>query len=188
MPGVPAPRRRARKRVASGGPRPQAPTGPNQVWAYDFVFDRCANGQQLKCLTVSDEWTKEGLAIEVDGRIRSQRVEWFRSRAEAKVVIECWRRHYNAVRPHSSLGYLTPEEFVAKHRQTTDDLDEGVQLRIKFRYPVEARGDKVDRRNAAGLELVGQHVDREFAQVRAHECPPFRAAVGNTSATSFDPH
>jgi putative transposase len=44
------------------------------VWAYDFVFDRCANGQQLKCLTVSDEWTKEGLAIEVDGRIGSQRV------------------------------------------------------------------------------------------------------------------
>jgi hypothetical protein len=36
------------------------------------------------------------------------------------------------------------------------DLDERVQLRIEFRYPVEARGDKVDRRDAAGLELVGQ--------------------------------
>ena len=52
------------------------------MWSYDFVFDRCANGQQLKCLTVTDEWTKEGLAIEVvleacvphDGRIRSGRV------------------------------------------------------------------------------------------------------------------
>ena len=41
-------------------------------------------------------------------------LEWFRSRAEAKVVIESWRRHYNAVRPHSSLSYLTPAEFVAK--------------------------------------------------------------------------
>jgi putative transposase len=38
------------------------------------VFDHCANGQQLKCLTVADEFTKEGLAIEVDGRIRSARV------------------------------------------------------------------------------------------------------------------
>src|SRR5262249_55430219 len=47
--------------------------GPNQVWSYDFVFDRCANGQQLKCLTVTDEFTKEGLAIDVDGRIRSPR-------------------------------------------------------------------------------------------------------------------
>ena len=29
--------------------------------------------------------------------------------------IEAWRRHYNDVRPHSSLGYLTPAEFKAKH-------------------------------------------------------------------------
>jgi putative transposase len=175
------PRRRPRKRIATGRPRPNAPTGANQVWSYDFVFDWCANGQQLKCLTVTDEWTKEGLAIEVDGRIRSGRVievlsrlvcergaplylrsdngpefvsrallnwivaqgietalidpgkpwqngatesfngkfrdeclslEWFRSRAEARVVIETWRQHFNQVRPHSSLGYLTPAEFV----------------------------------------------------------------------------
>ena len=72
--GLQVPRKRPRRRVASGRPRPQAPTGANQVWAYDFVFDRCADGQQLKCLTVTDEWTKEGLAIEVDGRIRSPRV------------------------------------------------------------------------------------------------------------------
>jgi putative transposase len=68
------PRQRPRKRIAAARPRPQAPTGPNQVWSYDFVFDRCANGQQLKCLTVTDEFTKEGLAIDVDGRIRSPRV------------------------------------------------------------------------------------------------------------------
>ncbi len=37
----------------------------NHVWSSDFVFDRAANGQQLKCLTVTDEFTKEGLAIEV---------------------------------------------------------------------------------------------------------------------------
>ena len=181
--GLQVPRKRPRKRVAGARPRPQAPCGPNQVWSYDFVFDHCANGQQLKCLTVTDEFTKEGLAIEVDGRIRSPRVievlsrlvsergapsflrsdngpefvskallswimaqgigtaliepgkpwqngvvesfngkfrdeclslEWFRSRAEAKVIIEAWRRHFNEVRPHSSLGYLTPNEFVAR--------------------------------------------------------------------------
>jgi transposase InsO family protein len=33
---------------------------------------------------------------------------------EARVVIESWRRHYNTVRPHSSLGYRppAPETFV----------------------------------------------------------------------------
>ena len=71
--GLQVPRKRPRKRVAAVRPRPQAPRGPNQVWSYDFVFDHCANGQ-LKCLTVTDEFTKEGLAIDVDGRIRSPRV------------------------------------------------------------------------------------------------------------------
>ena len=174
------PRRRPRKRIASGRPRPNAPTGANQVWSYDFVFDWCANGQKLKCLTVTDEWTKEGLAIEVDGRIRSPRVievlarlvsehgaplylrsdngpefvsrallkwivdqgigtalidpgkpwqngatesfigkfrdeclslEWFRSRAEAKVVIESWRRHYNPASQHPSVYVIEEKRF-----------------------------------------------------------------------------
>jgi len=28
-------------------------------------------------------------------------------------MIEAWRTDYNTVRPHSSLGYRTPEEFAA---------------------------------------------------------------------------
>ncbi len=40
----------------------------------DFVFDSCANGQQLKCLTVIDEFTRECLAIDVAGSIRSKRL------------------------------------------------------------------------------------------------------------------
>lgn len=68
------PRKRPRKRLATGRPRPQPATGPNQVWAYDFVFDACANHQQLKCLTVVDEWTHECLAIDVQGSIRAGRV------------------------------------------------------------------------------------------------------------------
>lgn len=49
-------------------------SGANEVWAYDFVFDACANAQQLKCLTVIDEYTRECLAIDVAGSIRSSRV------------------------------------------------------------------------------------------------------------------
>ena len=72
--GLQVPRRRPRRRVATGRPRPLPATGANQVWAYDFVFDACANGQQLKCLTVIDEFTRECLAIEVAGSLRSGRV------------------------------------------------------------------------------------------------------------------
>ena len=52
-------------------PRPLPPTARNHVWAYDFVFDTCANRQTLKCLTIVDEWTRECLAIDVAGGIRS---------------------------------------------------------------------------------------------------------------------
>jgi putative transposase len=38
------------------------------------VYDACANGQQLKCLTIIDEYTRECLAIDVCGSIRSARV------------------------------------------------------------------------------------------------------------------
>ena len=38
------------------------------------MFDTCANGQALKCLTIVDEWTRECLAIDVAGGIRSGRV------------------------------------------------------------------------------------------------------------------
>jgi putative transposase len=184
--GLQVPRKRPRRRVATGRPRPTAPETRNHVWAYDFVFDACANGQVLKCLTIVDEWTRECHAIDVAGRVRSTRVievlaqlislhgaprylrsdngpefvsrailqwllaagidtalidpgkpwqngtdesfngkfrdeclnvEWFRTRAEATIVIEQWRRHYNAVRPHSSLGYLTPQEFKTQNER-----------------------------------------------------------------------
>ena len=182
--GLQLPRRRPRRRIAASRPRPLPPTGLNHVWAYDFVFDACANGQQIKCLTLIDEFTRECLAIDVAGSIRSARVietlarlisehgaprflrsdngpefvshailewlaqqridtalidpgkpwqngdaesfngkfrdeclslEWFRSRTEARVVIETWRQHYNHVRPHQSLKDLTPIEFKARY-------------------------------------------------------------------------
>ena len=185
--GLQVPRKRPRRRVATSRPRPLPPTAINHVWAYDFVFDTCADRRTLKCLTVIDEFTRECLAIDVAGGIRSARVievltqlvslhgapryirsdngpefiarailrwlqdaqietafidpgkpwqngtdesfngkfrdqhlslQWFRNRVEAKVSIEAWRRHYNEVRPHSSLGGLTPLEFKAQHLGT----------------------------------------------------------------------
>jgi putative transposase len=43
--GLQVPRKRPRKRVAAGRSRRQTPTGPNQEWSYEFIFDRSANGQ-----------------------------------------------------------------------------------------------------------------------------------------------
>ena len=39
---------------------------------------------------------------------------WFRSIDEARSVVESWRKDYNEVRPHSSLGYQPPALFARK--------------------------------------------------------------------------
>jgi putative transposase len=72
--GLQVPRKRPRRHIATGRPRPLPATGASHLWAYEFVFDARANGQQLKCLTIIDECTRECLAIDVAGSIRSSRV------------------------------------------------------------------------------------------------------------------
>ena len=67
-------RRRKHRKIRTGQARVFAPTGPNQVWAYDFTFDYCANGQTLKSLSIVDEWTRECLAIEVATSLPAVRV------------------------------------------------------------------------------------------------------------------
>ncbi len=44
-------------------------TRPDQVWALDFCFDQTADPRTLMVLAVTDEFTKEALAIEVDRSI-----------------------------------------------------------------------------------------------------------------------
>jgi putative transposase len=69
------PYRRPRKRRAVRMVcRPMETTQPNQVWTYDFVHDACANGQRLKILTLTDEFTRESLAIEVATRMSAPQV------------------------------------------------------------------------------------------------------------------
>ncbi len=67
-------RRPRRRRTERKETRPIEATHPNHVWTYDFIHDRCANGQRLKILTVTDEFTRESLAIEVETRIRTREV------------------------------------------------------------------------------------------------------------------
>jgi len=172
--------RRKRKALRQAQPIMPMASRPNQVWTYDFVFDRDAAGRRLKLLTLMDEFTRIGLAIKVgrsfkaaqvkavlrevgekhgypeylrsdngsefiagivkefltennikaayiepgspwqngkgesfNGKFRDEclRMEIFGNWNEAVVISEKWRKFYNSERPHSSLGYQTPNEF-----------------------------------------------------------------------------
>ena len=53
---------------------------------------------------------QNGYIESFNGSLRDELLngEIFYSLAEAQVLIEAWRRHYNTIRPHSSLGYRPP--------------------------------------------------------------------------------
>ena len=53
---------------------------------------------------------QNGFVESFNGKLRDELLnrEWFRSRAEAKVLIERWRQFYNERRPHSAHGYKPP--------------------------------------------------------------------------------
>ena len=60
-------------------------------------------------ITPGSPW-ENGYNESFNGSLRDELLngEIFYSLAEARIVIESWRRHYNTKRPHSSLGYRPP--------------------------------------------------------------------------------
>lgn len=66
--------KRRKKQAASARVPLPAPTGPNQTWSMDFVWDWARTGRRLKMLTVVDDFTRECLAIEVDFGMGGRRV------------------------------------------------------------------------------------------------------------------
>ena len=56
---------------------------------------------------------ENGYVESFNGHLRDECLNenWFGDLAEARETIEAWRQDYNQCRPHSALGYRTPEEF-----------------------------------------------------------------------------
>ena len=50
------------------------PEAPNEVWSMDFMADQLADGRSFRTLNVLDDFNPEGLAIEVDFSLPSERV------------------------------------------------------------------------------------------------------------------
>jgi putative transposase len=74
-----------------------------------------AVGAKTAYIAPGSPW-ENGYVESFNARLRDELLngEIFYSLREAQIVIESWRRHYNAVRPHQSLGYRppAPEVFV----------------------------------------------------------------------------
>ncbi len=66
-------------------------------------------GVQTLFIEPGSPW-ENGYVESLNGKLRDELLngEIFYTLTEAKVLVECWRREYNQVRPHSSLGYRPP--------------------------------------------------------------------------------
>jgi transposase InsO family protein len=96
------------------------------------------------------------------GKLRDEclRVSWFGNLFEARRKIAGWRTEYNQERPHSSLGYRTPEEFAREMRDEEGCGKDGgfAPLENASRFPLShSHGDGVTLTNAEqfnGPEVV----------------------------------
>jgi transposase InsO family protein len=74
-----------------------------------------AVGAKTAYIAPGSPW-ENGFIESFNARLRDELLdgEIFYSLKEAKIVIESWRRHYNTLRPHGSIGYKppAPEVFV----------------------------------------------------------------------------
>ncbi len=67
-------RRVVRKRLRRERPTRLQAASPGHIWAYDFLEDALADGRKLYILTVMDEFTREGLALDVALTTSAERV------------------------------------------------------------------------------------------------------------------
>ncbi len=103
-----------------GAPRYLRSNNGSELVARAVLGWLLGNGIATALIDPGKPW-QNGMDESFNGKFRDEclGVEWFRTRAEAKVIIESWRQHYNQERPHSSLGYLTPQEFKTRGLITT---------------------------------------------------------------------
>ena len=68
-----------------------------------------AVGARTAYIAPGSPW-ENGYVESFNARFRDELLsgETFYSLREAEIIIESWRRHYNAIRPHASLGYRPP--------------------------------------------------------------------------------
>ncbi len=84
----------------------QVTSGRNDVWAWDFIFDRTIEGHQLKFLVIVDEFTRECLSLEVGRSFKADQV--------LDALADC-------IAKHGSPGYIRSDngsEFIAGKMKT----------------------------------------------------------------------
>ena len=91
-----------KKRLVREKPEPLAePESINQMWSMDFMHDQLSDGRSFRTFNVIDDFNREGLCIEVDFSLPSERV----TRALDQVIE--WRGKPKAIRCDNGPEYIS---------------------------------------------------------------------------------
>jgi putative transposase len=106
-------------RVLGEGQSPRAITVDHGIEFQSRALEDWADRRGIQLDFIRPGKPVENVFIEsCNGRLRDEclNVHQFTSLDDARALIEAWRVDYNYHRPHSSLGHLTPNEFIAKRQ------------------------------------------------------------------------
>jgi putative transposase len=89
--------------------------------------------QNRRLHKILDTTWENGYCESFNSKLRDEflNLELFYSMKELRVLAECWRRHYNTIRPHSSLGYRPP----APEARLTNNKGHG-EVETATRFPL----------------------------------------------------
>ncbi len=157
--GFKVPRKRKKKEFkgsSRNGITQRQAKGPNDIWAWDFIFDRDCHGRSLKWLTMVDEFTRECLILEVGRSLPSTRVvEHLR-----KVIAE--RGVPNAIRSDNG------PEFIADHVESFMKLIDSESAFIEPGSPWEnGFAESFHSRMRDEFLNRGIFIDKEHAQAES---------------------
>ena len=78
--------------------------------------------------------TQNAFIESFNGRLRDELLNetLFRSLPHARAILETWRQDYNVQRPHSRLGWLTPEAYAARLARPSSQRDRALSLTEGF--------------------------------------------------------
>lgn len=148
-----------KKRIVREKPEPlMQPMAVNQVWSMDFMHDQLQDGRSYRLLNVIDDYNREGLAMEVDFSLPSQRVI-----RTLEHVIE-WRGTPQVIRCDNGPEYISNrlQAWAARKGIRLEYIQPGKPQQNAYveRYNRTVRYDWLNQYLFARIENVQEHATR----------------------------